>query len=54
MGITCYCKRGKCKQLIRFGKILNHRECKSRASALEVKERKRGQTSVAGGLRPGP
>lgn len=40
--------------MIRFGKILNHRKCKSRASAVEVKEGKRGQTSVAGGLRPGP
>lgn len=30
------------------------RTCKNRAGAVEVEEGKRGQTSVAGGLRPGP
>lgn len=34
--------------------LKSSRTCKNRTGAVEVEEGKRGQTSVAGGLRPGP
>lgn len=45
--------RSSCARLICFGKILNHCERVRTEGVVEV-EGKRGQTSVAGGLRPGP